>query len=96
MKKISQMGNICIQGLYTDFVWKQLLNKWTGNFISSFSLVCFPGAHDSRGYQGSDTETVCYNGGGPGYHQGKVIVSLDMDPEFSVYPQRKVPPDACL
>lgn len=49
-------------------------------------LTCFPGAHDSRGCEGSDTKTMHNNGGGPGYHQGKVIVPLDMHPESSVYP----------
>lgn len=54
-------------------------------------LTCFTGAHDSRGCQGSDAKTVHHNGGGPGYHQGKVRVPLDMHPESPVCPQWKVP-----
>lgn len=41
-------------------------------------LTCLTGAHDSRGCQGSDAKTVHHNGGGPGYHQGKITVPLDM------------------
>lgn len=52
--------------------------------------TCFPGAHDSRRCQGPDAQTVCCNGGGPGYHQGEVITSLDMHAEPLVCPQRTV------
>lgn len=54
-------------------------------------FTCSTGPHDSRGCQGPDAKTVHCNGGGPGYHQGKAPVPLNMHPESSVQPQRKVP-----
>ena len=54
-------------------------------------FTCLTGAHDSRGCQGPDAQTVHCNGGGPGYHQGKAPVPLAMHPQPPVQPQRKVP-----